>query len=470
MAADFGIRPGSRMVFTGVVTLFVHTSFCSKPLGARVGRGGEIAIRVLLSARELGITTIAIFTQDDPNHTTLADEAILLDSPKDFVDVAKIVFICLDQKADSLHPPYGFLLENPELVKRLEQAGITFIEPTAQILRETSDKTLACSLALRNGFLVLAASDATTRCIQDAKAFINSVGYPVMIKAVDGGGGRGISLVEGAADLETSFSRACGESPSGNVFMEKTAIRGFRNIEIQMIGDSYGEVTHLWKRECNIQRRFQKVIELVPSTIKDRCVIREVINSAVRLARSIRYQSLSTFEFLVHESSGESYFLEVNPRVQVEHTDTEEVAGIDIVRSQLLLALGIPLPDLDLPSSQWDDSSSMRQHAIQLRVTAEDAKKGFTLSMGRISNHKLPEGQGIRVDTHLRRANSTTVGPAYDSLLAKVIVRASTSETTGQKAIRALHDFQITGVQSNIPVLLGVLQSEDFIRGACSIR
>ncbi|KIW98269.1 uncharacterized protein Z519_01853 [Cladophialophora bantiana CBS 173.52] len=280
-----------------------------------VANWGEIAIRVLLSARQLGITTIAIYTEDDPNHATLADEAILLESPKHFIDVAKIVSICLDQKADSLHPAYGFLSENPELVEHLEQVGITLIGTTER-------------------------------------------------------------------------SRAYGN-----------------------------------------------VIELAPSTIKDHRVVREVINSAIPLARSIRYQLPGTFEFLAHESSGEYYFLEVNPRLQVEHTVIEEVAGIDI-------------------------------DAIQLRVTAEDANEGLALSMGRNSNHKLPEGQDIRVDTHLRRTNSSTVGPAYDSLLAKVIVRASNLGTVRQKAIRALHDFQITAVQSNIPALLAVLQSEDFIHGA----
>lgn len=423
-----------------------------------------------MSARELGIATIAIYTQDDPNHAAVADEAVLLDAPEDFIDINKIVRICRVQKADALHPAYGFLSENPSLVEQLTQAGITFVGPTAQMLRETGDKTHARSLAIRNGVPVLAASDGAISSLGDAKAFIHSVGYPVMIKAVDGGGGRGIRLVERAMDLESSFSRACGESPSGQVFLEKAAIDGFRHVEVQIIGDNYGEVTHLWERECSIQRRFQKVIELAPSMVTDRRVIQDVINGALRLARCIRYQSLGTLEFLVHESSGEYYFLEVNPRLQVEHTITEEVAGIDIVRSQLLLALGTPLADLDLPSRRFPDSTSMRQYAIELRVTAENAKKDFQLSMGRISRVILPEGQGVRVDTHLRQAENTTVGPAYDSLLAKLIIRASSFEVARVKAIRALLSFQITGVETNIPVLLGVLQSEDFTHGACSTR
>jgi pyruvate carboxylase len=429
---------------------------------------GEIAIRILSSARELGIFTVAVYTTDDPGHATHADDAVVLESPADFMNTKKIVSICQAKSVDALHPGYGFLSENPEIVDLLSQVGITFIGPTADILRETGDKTRARSIAERNGVPVLPASPTAFSSVKEARSFVASVGFPIMIKAVDGGGGRGIRLVERGEDLESSFARACGESPSRSVFVEKAAIHGFRHVEVQILGDNHGNIAHLWERECSIQRRFQKVIELAPSTIKDRSVIANVIKSAVRLARSIRYRSLGTFEFLVHESSGEYYFLEVNPRLQVEHTITEEITGVDIVRSQLLLAQGASVTDLDLPSCNSEGSAVPKAFAMQLRITAEDAKKGFTLSMGRIAKVKLPGGHGVRVDTHLGSLVTTTVGASYDSLLAKVIVRAASFEAARTKAIRALIDVEIKGIQTNVPALLGVLLSDDFIHGHCS--
>jgi len=381
---------------------------------------------------------------------------------------AKIISICKDTNCDALHPGYGFLSENAEFVDLLSQAGILFVGPTASILRDTGDKTSARALAIRNNVPVLPASPNSFTEVNEARTFIVNVGFPIMIKAVDGGGGRGIRLVEQAGDFDSAFSRACGESPSQSVFIEKAAVIGFRHVEVQILGDERGNVAHLWERECSIQRRFQKVIELAPSTIVDRSVVANVIACAVRLAKSIRYRSLGTFEFLVHESSGEYYFLEVNPRLQVEHTITEEISGIDIVRLQLLLAQGATIDSLELPSRHTFDATTLRSCAIQLRVTAEDAKKGFQLSMGKVTQARLPGGNGVRVDTHLSSLSNTQIGASYDSLLAKVIVRGSSLESARMKALRALKDVHIVGVQTNLPALFGVLASKDFAQNRCA--
>jgi pyruvate carboxylase len=431
---------------------------------------GEIAIRILSSARELGFHTIAIYTSDDANHAAFAQEAVLLDSPSDFTNAARILEICRSVKADSLHPGYGFLSENADFAEMMEKAGVVFIGPSSQILRQTSDKTQARLLAEANDVPCLPASTQAFSSSADARGFIDSLRFPIMIKAVDGGGGRGIRLVERPEDLDSNISRACGESPSGKVFIEQAAVDGFRHVEVQILGDNHGTVAHLWERECSIQRRFQKMIELAPSTIQDRGLINKIIDGALRMARAIHYTSLGTFEFLVHDSSSEYYFLEVNPRLQVEHTITEEISNIDLVRSQLLLAQGARIEVLKLPSQGAGIIQGPKMCAIQLRITAEDVTKGFSLSMGRITQVHWPGGQGIRVDTHLSGLKPTQVRSAYDSLLAKIIVRSSSFETTRVKALRALADTSIKGVQTNIPVLAAVVSSTDFQAKGCSTQ
>lgn len=447
-------------------------------------RRGEIAIRIGTTARELGIHTIAIYTSEDANHAVYADEALLLDSPSDFTNVDKIVSIATKCKADSVHPGYGFLSESADFAVALQNAGVQFIGPNADILRRVSDKTDARALAIENGVPVLPASGTATSDIEDARSFASTAGFPVMIKAVDGGGGRGIRLVRSNSELRDSFNRARGESPSGQVFVEKAAVDGYRHVEVQILGDRTGRIAHLWERECSIQRRFQKIVEIAPSTIRDRHLVGKVIEDAMKMAKSvstdsltalrsnindmqIQYYSLGTFEFLVHESRPEYYFLEVNPRLQVEHTISEEIAGTDIVQCQLRLAQGATIEELDLPTEN-ELTNFPKQHAIQLRITAEDVSKGFTLSMGRITGFQAPGGPGVRVDTHLSSTKPTTVGSSYDSLLAKLILRSNTFEGARLKAIRALNDSVIAGVTTNLDILTGTVTSKAFEQGACS--
>jgi pyruvate carboxylase len=259
----------------------------------------------LTSARDLGIYTIAVYTSEDANHAVYADEAVLLNEPSDFTNVSKLVSIAKQAKADSVHPGYGFLSENPEFSDALRDVGIHFIGPTSQVLRQTANKTDARALAEASNVPTLPASIEAMRHLQEAQEFVNKFGLPIMFKAVDGGGGRGIRLVQQPQELEDSFNRACGESPSGQVFVERAAVDGFRHVEIQILADNYGNVGHLWERECSIQRRlvrvpghspsletdsttrFQKMVELAPSTISNRSLIAQVIESAMRMARSV---------------------------------------------------------------------------------------------------------------------------------------------------------------------------------------
>jgi pyruvate carboxylase len=255
---------------------------------------GEIAIRILTTARELGIHTIAVYTKDDPNHAVYADEAMQLQSASDFTDISKQVTIAVESKADAVHPGYGFLSESAEFASTLRDRGINFVGPSAEVLRQTGDKVAARSLAEANGVPVLPASKRATANVEDVRAFASKVGLPIMLKAVDGGGGRGIRLVRSLDELDDLFKRACGESPSGQVFAEKAAVDGFRHIEVQVLGDHSGQVTHLWERECSIQRRYQKIVELAPSTIPDRKVVGQVIDSALKMAAAVCFSTMTT--------------------------------------------------------------------------------------------------------------------------------------------------------------------------------
>jgi pyruvate carboxylase len=242
----------------------------------------------LTTARELGIHCVAVYTADDSNHAVYADEAVLLKSPSDFTDIRKVIDVAVQSKVDSIHPGYGFLSESADFATALRERGIRFIGPSADVLRRTGDKLAARTLAISHDVPVLPASTNATADLKDVYKFAANVGYPIMIKAVDGGGGRGIRLVRSSDTLKDNFKRACGESPSGQVFVEKAAVDGYRHVEVQILGDAFGQVAHLWERECSIQRRFQKIVELAPSTIKDRGVVGRVIEGALRMARAVR--------------------------------------------------------------------------------------------------------------------------------------------------------------------------------------
>jgi acetyl/propionyl-CoA carboxylase alpha subunit len=419
-------------------------------------------VRVLSSARELGLYTIAVWTEGDDAHVTHAHEAVQLPSASSYMDPSHLVSLCKAHRVDLVHPGYGFLSESPEFCRQLGDAGVAFVGPSADLLTRTGDKLSARKLAEECGVPVLPALAQPVGDVEALRDFVNHVGLPIMIKAVDGGGGRGIRLVSRIEDLESSFRRAVNESPSNKVFAEKAAVAGFRHIEVQIMGDGKGGVRHFWERECSIQRRFQKVVEVAPSTVSDRTLIASVIEAAVRMAKAVKYQSLGTWEFLVSPKTSQFYFMEINPRLQVEHTITEAICGIDLVRWQLLGALGRGFHDFGLDTSRKQDDAETPPNStsIQLRITAEDITQDFSLSIGRIRNVLFPGGNGIRLDTHLR--SGVIVSADFDSLLAKLIVTSTDWDTAVAKAERALQDVFIDGVTTNLGLLQGIARSADF--------
>lgn len=373
-----------------------------------------------------------------------------------------LVTLCREHRVDLVHPGYGFLSESPDFCRQLGDAGITFVGPSAGLLTRTGDKLSARKLAEDCGVPVLPALTEPVGDVEALRRFSNDVGFPIMIKAVDGGGGRGIRLVRRAEDLESSFRRAINESPSNKVFAEKAAIDGFRHIEVQIIGDGKGNARHFWERECSIQRRFQKVIEIAPSTVSNRELIASVIEAAVHMAKAIKYQSLGTWEFLVSPKNSQFYFMEINPRLQVEHTITEALCGVDLVLWQLLISLGRSIPDIGFDTSleQVDARIPSSSSSIQFRITAEDAKQDFSLSIGKVRSVLFPGGNGIRLDTHLRPG--VIVSSDFDSLLVKLIVTSPDWDGTVAKAERALRDVLIDGVTTNLSLLRGIVRSADF--------
>ncbi|KAJ5223470.1 hypothetical protein N7468_008012 [Penicillium chermesinum] len=399
-----------------------------------IANRGEIAVRILNAARELPdpVETFALYTAGDRSHCDLGhpDHAIQIASPTSYLDITTLVEIVKKHSIDTIHPGYGFLSESAEFAQRMwEEANAIVIGPGPENLAQTGDKLKAKALAQTCGVPVLEAMARPTADVDEARAFARKIGFPVMVKAVDGGGGRGIRLVREDSELENSLQRAIGESPSKTVFLEKAAVDGFHHVEIQVLGDGTGNVRHLWERDC-----------------RDRDLISRVIDSALRMASHIQYHSLGTFEFLVSEQTGEFFFLEINPRLQVEHTITEAISGIDLVQTQLLLAQGHTFADLGLGS--------------------KDASQDFALSIGKITTFHIPTGNGIRIDTHISNLAPLVVGSDFDNLLAKIVVTASTWKAAVRKAQRVLSDTNISGVNTNLVLLRGIVAHADFLAGS----
>lgn len=437
-----------------------------------VANRGEIAARILSTARELDIETYSIYTKEDASHTINSTHSIQVKSPASYLDISELVSIVKKHKIDAIHPGYGFLSESADFARRMrDEANSLVIGPGPDILSRTGDKLQARLLAEECQVPVLPALQSPTSEISQFQDFAASTGYPIIIKAVDGGGGRGIRIVRKKEDLASLTKRALQESPSGKAFAEKAAIDGYRHVEVQIIGDGKGNVRHLWERECSIQRRFQKVVEFAPSSITDRRLVGKVIEAALRMAKKVNYSSLGTFEFLVRLSHQEFYFLEVNPRLQVEHTITESIAmGIDLVKMQLLLAEGHPLASLSLSNLPPNPETPPPIHSLQLRVTAEDVSNDWALSVGKINSFRLPSGNGIRVDTHLLPSHATVIGTDFDSLIAKIIITAPSWDDVVRKAKRALADTHIEGIKTSLDILRGIVASEAFARQDCDTQ
>ncbi|KAF5863073.1 hypothetical protein ETB97_010642 [Aspergillus alliaceus] len=432
-----------------------------------VANRGEIAVRILQAARELSpsIETFALYTEDDRSHCDIGrpHHAVQVPSAEAYLDISLLINLSREYNIDTVHPGYGFLSESAEFASHMHNAGVTVVGPGSEILAHTSDKLKAKQLATQCNVPILPAMPSPTADLEEIQAFAQQVGYPVMIKAVDGGGGRGIRLVRQEDKLESAVRGAMSESPSQTVFVEQAAVNGFHHLEVQIVGDG-SDVCHLWERDCSLQRRFQKVVEFAPSLMKDRTVVEQAVNAAIRMAKAIRYRSLGTVEFLVHEQKSEFYFLEINPRLQVEHTITENITGVDLVQTQLQLAMGFSLAQVGLLNSR---PVQTRGHSMQLRLCAEDPGKDFSLSIGKITKFIVPNGHGIRVDTHvdMTGSNPVTVGANFDNLLAKIIVTASSWEAAVSKARRVLADIQISGVQSNLNLLRGIISQDNILTG-----
>jgi pyruvate carboxylase len=434
-----------------------------------IANRGEIAIRVLQSAREFSsITTYAIYTKDDSTHISLGrpDHAIQIQGPASYMDITTLIALVKEHNIDAIHPGYGFLSESAEFSHRMwEEAKCIVIGPGTEVLDQTGDKLKAKALATASGVPVLKAMSRPSSKIAEVAAFAKSVGYPVMIKATDGGGGRGIRLAESEDVLQNAVERCVAESPSGSVFAEQAAVKGYKHIEVQIIGDGRGGVKHLWERDCSVQRRFQKIVEVAPAPVARRAVVKSAIEAAVRMARDIKYLGLGTWEFLVNVKERKFFFLEINPRLQVEHTISEQIASADLVRTQLLIAQGLQDPE-DASrrfGEWWEAEKPPLASSIQLRLCAEDPKNNFALSIGKVTDVQLPTGNGVRVDSHLSRGGA--IGSDFDNMMAKIIVTAGTWPDAVSKAQRALADTKIVGVKTNLNLLRAILANRVFQAG-----
>src|SRR6266481_4334372 len=433
---------------------------------------GEIAIRIMRAATELGLRTVAIFSKEDrlSLHRFKADEAYEIGEGKGpveaYLDVDGIVALAREKGIDAIHPGYGFLAENPALPRACERAGIAFVGPDARLLELLGDKRAARKLAQDAGVPVVSGTERPVTTTEAARKMAGEIGFPLIVKAAFGGGGRGMRVVEKAGDFAGRLEEARREAGAafGNdaVFLERY-IRRSRHVEVQILGDRHGNVLHLHERDCSVQRRHQKVVEVAPAVGLPDSIRRELAEAAVRIARAAGYYSAGTVEFLVDAESGEWYFIEVNPRIQVEHTVTEVVTGIDIVRSQIQIAQGHSLHGANMSLPKQEDIQ-VNGYALQCRVTTEDPANNFVPDYGKIHTYRSPAGFGIRLDG-ASAYGGAVITPFYDSLLVKVTAWGREFRHACQRMDRSLREFRIRGVKTNIPFLENVVKHPKFQAG-----
>lgn len=426
-----------------------------------IANRGEIALRVIRAAKELGIKTVAVYSESDKGclHAILADEKICIGpapASESYLNIANIMSAAEISKAEAIHPGYGFLAENQRFAEICEASGVTFIGPQASVIQMMGDKNRARQEMKKAKLPVIPGSQNTLTNLDEAKKLAQKIGYPVILKASAGGGGKGMRIVQSQKYFEEQFAIAENEAMSafGNpsLYMEKYLVDA-HHIEIQIIGDKHGHVIALGERECSIQRKHQKLIEETPSPFLDEKTRKKMIKAAEEAAENIDYQSLGTFEFLVDKNKN-FYFIEANTRVQVEHPVTEMVYGIDIIKEQIKIAAGEKL--------SLDHSLKMHGHSIECRINAEDPEN-FIPSPGKITFLVLPGGQGIRVDS--AAYSGWEIPPNYDSLIAKIISHAPSRKEAIAKMHTALEMTTIVGINSNIPLLLKILSNTDFVTG-----
>jgi pyruvate carboxylase len=442
-----------------------------------VANRSEIAIRVFRSAHELGIRTVAIYAHEDrfALHRFKADESYLIGRPgepiRSYLDIEGVVTLAKAHGVDAIHPGYGFLSENPELAAACHEAGIIFVGPRVELLETLGDKTSARELARKAGVPILAGSSRPVTSLGDALKIARELGWPVMLKAAHGGGGRGMRVVHGEDELAVALESAQRESQtafgSASVFVEKFIQRA-RHIEVQLLGDLHGNLVHLFERDCSVQRRHQKVVEVAPAPNLDPGMRKAICEAALAIGRLARYENAGTVEFLLDTDTSRFYFIEVNPRIQVEHTVTEEITGVDIVRRQLRVAEGYRLSD---PQIGLGDQSAIQSMgtALQCRVTTEDPENRFLPDYGRITAYRSASGMGIRLDAGTAFSGAV-VTPYFDSLLVKVTARGLNLEEAAGHIERCLQEFRVRGVKTNIPFLINLVTHPEFLAGKCTTR
>ncbi|XP_075795129.1 pyruvate carboxylase, mitochondrial isoform X1 [Pelodiscus sinensis] len=462
--------------FLGIRRLsLIHAAFQStqrveyKPIKkVMVANRGEIAIRVFRACTELGIRTVAVYSEQDTGHMhrQKADEAYLigkgLPPVQAYLHIPDIIKVAKENEVDAIHPGYGFLSERSDFAQACNEAGVRFIGPSPEVVRQMGDKVEARAIAIAAGVPVVPGTDSPISSLSEAHEFSNKYGFPIIFKAAYGGGGRGMRVVRSYEELEENYTRAFSEAlaafGNGALFVEKFVEKP-RHIEVQILGDKYGNVVHLYERDCSIQRRHQKVVEIAPAAHLDSQLRSKLTNDAVKLAKQVGYENAGTVEFLV-DKHGKHYFIEVNSRLQVEHTVTEEITDVDLVHAQIHIAEGKSLEELGLKQ----DNVRINGCAIQCRVTTEDPSRGFQPDTGRIEVFRSGEGMGIRLDS-ASAFQGAIISPHYDSLLVKVIAHGKDHPTAASKMSRALAEFRIRGVKTNIPFLQNVLSNDQFLRG-----
>ena len=428
-----------------------------------VANRGEIALRIIRACRELNIGTVAVYSKADELslHTKFADEAICVgpaESSKSYLNIPALIAAAELTNADAIHPGYGFLAESSQFSKICDENGIEFIGPPPETIDAMGDKANAKDSMRKIGVPIIYGSDGIVESIEDAKIEAEKAGYPVMLKATAGGGGKGMRLVESEEHLESAFNTAQSEAEmsfnNGDLYLEKF-IQKPRHIEVQILADKHGNVVALGERECSIQRRHQKLIEESPSPGVDEITRNKMYDAAIAGAKASNYVGAGTIEFLM-DANNDFFFMEMNTRIQVEHPVTEMVIGADLIKYQILCHAGYPIPD-------WMKTMKIRGHAIECRINAEDPSHKFRPCPGTISSFHMPGGMGIRVDTHVYAGY--TVPPNYDSMVAKLIVHAASRIEAINRMIGALDECVFEGIKTIIPFQRQILENTDFQKG-----
>jgi len=445
-------------------TIRPKSVYCGMTIGkVLIANRGEIALRILRTCRELGIATVAVYSTVDRNalHVQLADEAVCIGeapSSKSYLNIPNILAAATSRGVDAIHPGYGFLAENDRFAEICRDHGITFVGPSPHAIRSMGDKSTAKATMQQVGVPTVPGSEGLLESPETAAELATEMGYPVMIKATAGGGGRGMRLVNSPDQLENLFKAAQGEAEAafGNpgLYMEKFIDRP-RHVEVQVLADRHGNVVHLGERDCSIQRRHQKLLEESPSPALDPALRKQMGEAAVAAARSIDYEGAGTVEFLL-DRNGDFYFMEMNTRIQVEHPVTEMVTGIDLIAEQLAIAGGDPI-------SCKQEDIQLRGHAIECRINAEDSTHNFRPSPGKITGWLPPGGPGVRIDSHVYTGYD--IPPFYDSLIGKVIAWGKDRDAALKRMKRALNECAVTGIPTTVEFHLELLNREEFLSG-----